>query len=80
MKIGDKVVCINDEIECRHKELNNGCVYTITNIVINNDNDKYYDWVNLENLNFSWKSSRFISIIEYRRNKILNIKNRICQC
>lgn len=78
-EIGENVVCINNgKIFCGKFEfkppvpiLKNGKIYTIRNNdggngdVLLKEHDNYFD------------KNRFISLLEYRKMKIQNIKNRI---
>ena len=79
MKIGDKVVCINNkysrnEIANGFPKLIYGDFYTVKSI---DETDELYDnRIFLEEIEyFSFKSSRFKTIKEWRKEKILKIEN-----
>lgn len=72
---GEKIVCIKDRIDPMYKDkflLKVGDVCTVEyqeNNKLSLIEETYY-WYNPKN---------FISLLEYRKQKILNIKTKICQ-
>lgn len=75
--IGDKVICINDDLNNIQGifEIKKSRIYTIKHIMeIGSNNILLY----FEEINKSYLSTRFISLLDYRKQKINKIKERIC--
>jgi len=71
-EIGDKVVCIKDDASS-YLELKKHNTYTIKKIGVS-----VYPYILIEEIPGWYHLERFISLVEYRKNKILKIKQRIC--
>jgi len=72
-RIGEEIICVKNTDDKIYLEI--GKTYTITNRAIDKKGNGY---VYVNDSNYHWKESNFLSIPRSRELKILKLKKRIC--
>lgn len=79
MEIGDKIVAIDDYILSKYNVLlTKGNIYTVKKIYNIQTYNDFFEQISVDEINeWVFETKYFITLLQYRKEKILKIKNKI---